>query len=107
LNQNARGDVVAKPAFRNVYNPCFRTIDSFIEALDGLDATAFRDIVWTKPLVGNCSELAKAVWHHQVPALNHFYYDTQHISNILHTAADDTAILLVRQEALWQEKKAW
>jgi hypothetical protein len=103
LNGKVRGDKYRKPAsLLKVYEPCFPTLDLFVEALGEDDADDFPPIIDTKNMA-NCTDLAHAAWHHQVEGMDHFYFDTQHVTRLIDWSGTETTILIVRREALWDD----
>ena len=93
------------------FEPCFPSMDSFVDALGVTENHCceneenYRST--EKPNdITDCRTLARLAWQHQLESLSHFYFDLQNVArriNGWNTEQGDVAVLVVRQEALWED----
>jgi len=110
-NKKARGVKRFDKGITQVYEPCFPTVDTFVEALGVTENPVFaadNNFRETKENINitDCRELAKLSWQHQLKVMMHFFYDLQHVARQMNgwrSAKNDVAVLVVRQEALWED----
>lgn len=109
-NKKARGVKGFEKGIKQVYEPCFPNVDSFVEALGVTENPDFAmdNFQETKANINitDCRELAKLSWQHQLKVMKHFYYDLQHVSRQMNgwrSTKNEVAVLIVRQEALWED----
>jgi len=106
-NKKERGVRNIQKGFYDIFDPCFPTLDSFVEALgasDNPDFGPYLDI--NDPIeTTNCHELALAAWHHRLKLAKHFFYDLQHVSRLMNQGrtSSEVAVMVVRREALWED----
>ena len=109
-NKKERGVRNIQKGFYDIFDPCFPTLDSFVEALgasDNPDFGPYLDI--NDPIeTTDCHELAHAAWHHRLKLAKHFFYDLQHVSRLMNqgrtsSSSSEVTVMVVRREALWED----